>query len=60
MFLSVIFFFIILMAFNFVYGIKDLGRSQSFTMGQQGSFDMPPPQPLDKVGSHFFLTSFRY
>ncbi|XP_078165747.1 hydroxyproline-rich glycoprotein family protein isoform X2 [Carex rostrata] len=29
-------------------GSVDLGRSQSFSMGQQGSFDRPPPQPSDK------------
>ncbi|KAF3331325.1 vacuolar protein sorting-associated protein VTA1 [Carex littledalei] len=29
-------------------GSVDLGRSQSFSMGQQGSFDTPPPQPSDK------------
>jgi hypothetical protein len=34
-------------------GIKDLGRSQSFSGGQQGSLGIAPSQHLDKVGYHF-------
>jgi hypothetical protein len=53
-----LFFFLTLSFFGILFcmtGIKDLGRSQSFSGGQQGSLDMPPSQSLDKVGYHFSL-----